>query len=158
MIIIHIKKHNKDIFNNAAVEKFLFVSLCCLHKGSKVKCQKKRQLGQHITNSPHSQVLSCPLSLPFLFFPLLSVEYAPAGSNEETWGASPPPPHESTNTPPLYGPSFVDSSSSLSINIHCSVNNTARPVWFDGRGTHFNSRKLSHPLLEVISGRMIDVD
>lgn len=135
-----------------------FLSLCCLHKGPKVKCQERSQFGQQKTAFT-PLVLFCPHnSLPLFSSPLPSLEYAPAGGNEET---PPPSPVEEVQTlTPLHRPSFVDSPSpsSLSINIHCSSNNTARHVWLDGRGTHFNSRKLSHPLLEVISNRMIDVD
>lgn len=128
-----------------------------LRKGLKVKSQ----FGQHVDKlSSLSLHFPALRNSPFLFLSSSPLEYAPADSNEETCWALPWMHSLVENVqalPSLHCPSFIDSASSLSINIHCSANNTARPVWFDSRGTHFNSRKLSHPFLEVIRSRMIGV-
>lgn len=108
-------------------------------------------------------ILFCPHNSLFLSSLPSLLEYPPAGSNEEGDVAqnaplvgkaqipTPPPPPQSTLI------LILPLSSSVSINIHCFANKTASPVLFDSRGTHFNSKKLSHAFLEVIRTE-IDVD
>lgn len=130
---------------------------CCLHKGLKDK-----SLDSTLKTVLTLLALFCPQNSPLLFsllFPIWSM------LQQTVMRRRAEPFHRRTPRLRIYKHSPLSIAPHLLILPHHCPSIFTVPLiiqpslfGFDGRGTHFSSRKLPHPFLEVICSRMIGVD